>query len=219
MRAIFITLLLANIVIFGWYQYRGTNEAPPSVTTPLSSGVSLGNLRLAKVSVPAVAVSVATPDPVSIPPVCIQVGAFAAEGDATQAQARLAALDITSKMTLQQKQVIKDYWVYLEPYPTFQDAKNQLAELNLKGVDSFIFTEGDIKNGLSLGVYSKRDNAASIFKKIEELGYTPRILESFQEMNAYYLLLSIEGSSFFNPGILETLQLRYPNLESQNSDC
>ena len=204
------------MVVLGWYQFGAATVEP--VAAPSTVGVALGNLQLAKVKEPVVATAVAPPEIVAVP-VCIQLGGFDDEADATQAQARLAALDIASRITLAQKQVVKDYWVYLEPFKTFQDAKNELAELNLKGVDSFIFTEGDLKNGLSLGVYSLRENASTIFKKIEGLGYAPRIRESYQDMNTYFLLLTAEGTAFFNPGILETLQLRYPSLESQNSDC
>jgi len=218
LRAIFITLLVANMALFGWYQYQSTQNPSADDLTESVKGVSLGNLVLATQSQEATVV-VSIPAPEVTVAVCMQLGGFDTQSDATQVQARLSALDIVASISIRKKQVVKDYWVYIAPYPTFQDAKNQLAELNLKGIDSFIFTEGDLKNGLSLGVYSKRENASAIFKKIEDLGYTPHITESFQDLNTFYVILNAEGTSFFNEGIMEPIKLRYPQVESQKIDC
>lgn len=216
MRAIFITLLCANIAVFGWYQYQSTQEQAQANTTAAVKGVSLGNLVLSTNAQPVAPVAAAV---AVVPDVCMQLGGFDTQSDATQVQARLDALDIATVISVRKKQVVKDYWVYLEPYPNFQDAKNELTALNLKGVDSFIFTEGDLKNGLSLGVYGKRENASTIFKKIEGLGYVPRIRESYQEVSTFFVILDVEGTSYFNAGIMEPIKTRYPQVESQKIDC
>ena len=217
MRAIFITLICANIAIFGWFQYQSTQDNNPANSPVAVEGVSIGNLVLSPVNQPGAPVVAAAE--VVVPDVCLQLGGFDTQSDATQVQARLEALDIASTINVRKKQIVKNYGVYLEPYPNFQDAKNELAALNLKGVESFIYTEGDLKNGLSLGVYGKRENASSIFKKVEDLGYSPRIRETYQDVNTYFVILNAEGTSYFNLGIMDPIKTRYPQVESQKIDC
>lgn len=207
MKGIFVLLFVANAAIWGWFQFNKT-----SVSVVELVDLSVGNLEVVKQN------SALKKKPAGSG-MCISIGAFDNSSEIELAKIRLKSLDIDSLIIKKSKNIIKDYWVYLEPYENFQEAKKILTELNLKGLDSFIFSEGELRNGLSLGVYSNRDNASAIFTRVEGLGYNPRIKESFQDVDVYFLKLDKEGSSFYNASILDSLKERFPAIEQTEVGC
>ncbi len=68
------------------------------------------------------------------------------------------------------------FWVYLPSYPNRDEAVKQSAALKDKGFDNYIVnTEGENKNGLSMGLFSQEDSAKAMVKRLTARGYPAKL--------------------------------------------
>ena len=68
------------------------------------------------------------------------------------------------------------FWVYLPSYPNRDEAVKQSAALKDKGFDNYIVnTEGENKNGLSMGLFSQEDSAKAMVKLLNDSGYPAKL--------------------------------------------
>ena len=213
MRIIALFLLVVNLALVAWFQFSSAAKNPVQLAENKQPGPSLNNLEMVK------GPSKLTSEDLDASLACYQIGEFNDKNVADQVLARLKALEIGSTIRPVEREEIKDYWVYLRPFASFQAARKELASLNLQGVDSFIFAEGELRNGLSLGVFSSRVNASKVFERVTELGYNPQIRESFQTITTYHIKLDQQGSAFFNQSIEDTILSRYPGIEVAKAAC
>jgi hypothetical protein len=106
---------------------------------------------------------------------CILLGPYSNNGSARELIGQLAALQIESKYASIRIAGEPDYWVYLIPEPTRELATVKLRELQEKKIDSFLIPQGDIANGISLGVFDRRENAEKHQQTILSLGYDAKL--------------------------------------------
>jgi len=211
---IFLSLLMLNGAYAGWY--FGLAEKGESATSSAGQQVvQLNNLQMIQKAT-STKVSQVSPEEKNS---CKKLGPVKDKLNADQIQTRLAALDIEAQVIRQNSEVVKDYWVYLNPLPNKKSAKSKLAELQSKGIDSYLISSGDLANGISLGLFSRKGNAVAQKSKIEALGYSVRIKENKKRDTAYWVSLDREGTGFFNNGILESLKTRFPELTVDGAIC
>lgn len=68
------------------------------------------------------------------------------------------------------------FWVYLPSYANRDEAVKQSAALKDKGFDNYIVnTEGENKNGLSMGLFSQEDSAKAMVKRLNDSGYPAKL--------------------------------------------
>lgn len=106
---------------------------------------------------------------------CEILGPFDGEPSAQEMVERLRALDVHSEVRTLQLPAGPGYWVYLEPEPNRKAALRKLAELQSRGVDSYVIPKGEIENGISLGMFSKKSLADSRMAEAERMGLSPRM--------------------------------------------
>lgn len=213
MRWIFLTLVLANGALGGWYYWQSQNPVQKEV---LVSSVELGNLEL--ISKEELAEEVEQ-KPENIAFVCQQLGPLKSELNADQVLTRMASLDIEGSKFTEQQEIVKDYWVYLPPFDSYAEAKAKLTELNKKGFESFLFTSGELKNGISLGLYGNRNNAVRLVEQLKQSGYDVSIKPNRRLQDVWWVRLDRQGTEYFNDGILENLRARYPDITSKEAPC
>lgn len=187
MRWIFFSLLAANIVAGVWGMML---DAVHPVTrahseTPFKYGDIPSLTFLSEsTSVPVVAVE----RPISEIPVlpdestqedkpklCEIVGPFEGEKQAKDMVERLRAWDVKSEVRSLQLPAGPGYWVYLEPEANRKAALRKLAELQSRGVDSYVIPKGELEHGISLGMFSKKALADARMVEAESMGLTPRM--------------------------------------------
>jgi len=212
LRSVFIVLVVTNIVIAALFGV-GFSKGIDAGGDVLQVDVQFDNLVLSRLVNGVVAV------PKAKDLGCIELGELNDLNSAEQIVARLASVDIEAEVVFRSFEVVKDYWVYIPPYSGYSEAKSKVAELDLKGVDSFIFSEGELKNGLSLGVYGNRGNATGIFKRVSDLGYSPKIKETTMESRVYGVLIDESSVSYFNDRLFESLRTRYVDIKEKMVSC
>ena len=78
------------------------------------------------------------------------------------------ALDIQAEIRSVDAAAGLDYWVYLAPLASRQASLRQLKELQARKIDSYIITQGDLANGISLGIFPRSDSVKPLLRAIKE---------------------------------------------------
>jgi hypothetical protein len=183
-RWLVLGLLLGNAIYFLWqHNAQVVAIAPDLAPTKSALGERLALLAEARGVAAADGKSDASAKPASKPevsepptPICHMIGPFKEKISAHQVQDRLKALDIqlhTFQVNIPDK---PDYWVHLGPMRSRKEALDTLRELQAKKIDSFLITEGELLNGISLGFYTKEELAQAVLKQRREQGYAAKIL-------------------------------------------
>ncbi|HEY7773582.1 MAG TPA: SPOR domain-containing protein [Marinagarivorans sp.] len=94
------------------------------------------------------------------------------------------------------------YWVYLPPMASRAEAKQQLAELQARNIDSYLIRKGERKNGISLGLYSRAELANSRADEVRAIGWEPTIDAYTQTLNQLWIAASKRQVDAVGEGIL-----------------
>lgn len=81
-----------------------------------------------------------------------------------------------------------DYWVYLGPYSSFNEAAKISAELRGKRIDNFIIRGGELKNAISLGVFTTDERAQNHAKGLLKRGYSVAVKRVAKEGIRYWMV-------------------------------
>ncbi|WP_018274094.1 SPOR domain-containing protein [Teredinibacter turnerae] len=183
MRWILVSLVALNLLVLGWGLF--TENGDQTAVSPQPQGFAYGNLeRLQLVSESELTESVtggqgaASAVPVTaepVKPLCELVGAFASQEVATTLVERLQAIEVKAKIKELALPAGTRYQVYLPPQSTRKAALRQLAELQSKKIDSYIIPKGELENGISLGMFSKKALADEHLAKMRTLGLKPDV--------------------------------------------
>ncbi|GAA4099444.1 SPOR domain-containing protein [Zhongshania borealis] len=83
-----------------------------------------------------------------------------------------------------------DYWVHLGPYNSFAAASKVSAELRSKRIDNFVIRKGELKNAVSLGVFTDAERAATHAKGLAKKRYTAEIRRISKLATRYWLVFN-----------------------------
>ena len=157
MRALFLLLVLANVVFLAWSRY----VAPPEATAdpaPLGRQIEPQKLKvIAPSDLPPVA---ARPAPAPVVLKCIEWGSFTLT-DASLAQAALEPLQLGGRLGQRRTEESAGWWVFIPPQGSRPAAQKKAAELKALAVDDYFVVqdEGPYRWALSLGVFRSEEAA------------------------------------------------------------
>jgi hypothetical protein len=176
LRWLVLGLLLCNCIYFFWAR-QSSFESAKAEAAPIVEGAHLALLSELKSSSFVGRSARESAEPTVNPPVpvCHMIGPFKEKISARQIKDRLQALNIevmTYQLTIPEK---PDYWVHLGPMRSRREALDMLRELQSKKIDSFLITEGELVNGLSLGFFTKEELARAVQKQRREQGYDAKV--------------------------------------------
>lgn len=218
MRWLFLLLLVLNLFYYVWHQ----QQAPLRVKEVESFSLYQGgrqNIRLvSEADVAAIPVA-----PVVVgqggQAVCLFLGSFEREDEARALEQRLLSLDIESTVQSVDAAVGVDYWVYLIPLASRQASLRQLKELQARKIDSYIIGQGDLANGISLGIFPRSDSAESVMQRLREAGYEPMLRELSRAHRAFWVRISPASRRLASDILLEGLARDFERLEHQLMPC
>ena len=210
MRLIFWTLLILNLGFFAFWQYqqrvivdRQLSDVSEEVSLPngvqrleLLEEFQRKNQRLESVRLLATDSSAGKEQdamPVSRS-VCTFVGAFPDQAQAEYFVKRLAVWGAKSAVKNVLVSSTVGYWLHLPPLSSRKELLRRLSELQRQGVDSYIIPDGDLENGISLGMFSERQRAEILKNRMSRLGYQPEIAEVPREKKELWVFLASEES-------------------------
>ncbi|MDE1464712.1 hypothetical protein [Spartinivicinus poritis] len=198
MRWIFICLVITNLIVAGYYWHQGNQTAPvkgASLSVKTSSKVAsltlLAESELkprklssnSKSNKSTTGVNTATGNSITNKEeFCASIGPIAEAKILKQIEQRFLAIGIKPARKNVQVNTEPDYWVYIKPLISRRTALRKLKELKAQGRDSFIITDGELKNGLSLGLFTKQSSALNLQNEMKSAGYdvAVKVVERFK---------------------------------------
>jgi ATPase subunit of ABC transporter with duplicated ATPase domains len=111
------------------------------------------------------------------------------------------------------------FWVHLPPEISKQAALRRLYELQAKQIDSYIIPRGELANGISLGMFTRRELAQQRLEELRALGYPAEILEVSRSLREIWVILPQPESDKLGASLWQDLLARQPGLEKRQNLC
>lgn len=127
---------------------------------------------------------------------CVSVGPLETLELAQQAYQRLAARNVKSEIVEKDTLISVDYWVIIPPRPSERQALRLLKQLQLADIDSYVVTQGDYANAISLGLFTVQSSAHRIKNKMVNAGFDAIIQEIPRRQIRYWLEAESKLDSF-----------------------
>lgn len=222
MRWLFLLLLILNITQFVWY-----NRQLPGAATELSLGAAQvaaapqKELKLlAEAEGPAKALTAGggLADEKTAPS-CLLLGGFESVERARLLEQRLLSLDIAARVVSTDASLGSDHWVYIPPLASQQASLRQLRELQARKIDGYLITEGELANGILLGVFPQLDSAVSVAEKLRAAGYEPQVRELPRIYQEYWVRIGEKSQRLVDDDLLARLAGDFSDLKHQLIQC
>ncbi|MGD9787407.1 MAG: SPOR domain-containing protein [Sulfuricellaceae bacterium] len=215
LRWLFILLLLANGLFFAY----GRFALPPS-GEPLSFHPSLNSDKLKPLGdLPAPVPALSTAAPAT--GLCLEWGAL---GDDKLPAARQALDNLRlppNSMTLRRlEENTGNYWVYIPPLRSAEDAQKKLGEVRALGVEEGYILQGNAswKNAISLGVFSTEEGAKRQLATLQAKGVRSAVVGA-RKHDTGQTVIRIRQVDDKTMAEVVRLKLRFPNTTVKAVDC
>lgn len=109
--------------------------------------------------------------------------------------------------------------LYIAPQPSFRLAQIELNELRAAGVDGFIIADGDLENGISVGVFNAEANMQQRTAQLEALGYQLERYQYMVDRPVYAANIPALGQASVAPESWAEIRRDFPQLSSQQNSC
>jgi len=191
LRALFLLLLLVNILFLAWARWVAPPPALAGRLTPGSTGVN--SIRLVSEAPLAAELSSAVQatglsDAAAGGLACVSGGPFLDQAAAGKAASRLERLGFTSRQRASRDDVWVGQWVRVENLATADDAANALAALKAAGIaDAYVLADEPPGNVVSLGVFADPAKAAEASAAAQKAGFTTLTEDRFRQADVFWL--------------------------------
>lgn len=189
MRWVFFCLLILNVVYLVWSLVA--TAVAPSVSQVMPVPVNAPTLVLVDESVGArlapESQQASQPDLV----MCATLGPWESLGAADKVLATLSSQGYRGTLRTIQADRERLHWVYLPSYPDRDTALRVLRELQSRDVDSFIVSDGEDANAISLGYFSSEESARGLAVKMKSAGYPAETRDTNRKVSEYWLYFPV----------------------------
>lgn len=217
MRWFFLLLLVLNLFYYVWHQQQAPLRVKEVEPMTLYKGERQGIRLLDAADRAKMRPELAQPSSV-VDETCLFLGSFQGEDAARQIEQRLIALDIEAQVRAVDAAAGLDYWVYLAPLASRQASLRQLKELQARKIDSYIITQGDLANGISLGIFPRSDSAESVMQRLRDAGYEPMLRELPRAQRSFWVRVAPESRRLADD-VLQQLASDFKDLQHQIMPC
>ena len=230
MRWIILVLVFTNIGYFAWGSFQESRSNyqihPDSGKAVVETGRRLTLLSEKQTEPSAEKRKLARPTPKPKQQVsndttelCLALGPFQSPDLVDQVQQRLFSLGIESKERANKSKEAADYWVHIPPLASRDAAIRLLRELQAQKFDSFVITQGELANGISLGLFSKYNSAKSVRRRLIDAGYTVEIKTLTRQPESWWLELDGAAEEKLDNYFWDELVQRVPDIKKAKKSC
>ncbi|WP_161867913.1 SPOR domain-containing protein [Pseudomonas yangonensis] len=222
MRWILLLLLLLNAFYYVWHQQQAPLRAKEVAPADAYQGarkdirlLSEADKSSSRSEQSSQSVGAASPEAA----VCLFLGSFEEEARARVVEQRLLSLDIQAEVRSIDAAAGVEYWVYLPPLASRQASLRQLRELQARRIDSYIITQGELANGISLGIFPRKDSANSVMQRLRDVGYEPQIRELSRAHRSFWVRVAPQSRRLADEFLLGRLAGDFAGLQHQLMPC
>ena len=149
---------------------------------------------------------------------CGTVGPLEEETDANALQEALTEREMDAVLRKESVKKTAGFWVIITPYATQQEARAEESRLASKGVTDYRrFYRGEFKNGISLGIYSRRRNAEIRRAAIEAEGFSPVLVPRTRRITEFWL--DFKAAPADKADNQNWLAENHPKLNAKDQSC
>lgn len=218
MRWSFLLLLVLNLFYYVWHQQQAPLRIKEIQPVSLYRGAQQDIQLVSEAEIPVLGVATAVVDSKQAS-TCLFLGGFEQEDVARAVEQRLLSTDIKAEVEVADAASGLDFWVYLAPLASRQASLRQLKELQARKIDSYIISQGDLVNGISLGIFQRNDSAQSVMQRLREAGYDPLLRELARAHRYYWVKVAPQSRILLSDTLLERLAEDFAGLEHQLKPC
>lgn len=150
---------------------------------------------------------------------CLIVGPFANAVEVDELQQRLYALGIDSQERAEASNQQQDYWVHIPPLPSRDAAIRLLRELQAQKIDSFVITQGELANGISLGLFSRSESAKVVSRRLTNAGYGVAIKSLPRTPEQWWLELDVAVAGKLSTAFWDETVDQFPGMKQLQAPC
>ena len=119
---------------------------------------------------------------------CRTVGPFYSRKELQRAREVMRPLAEHMAVRVKTRTRIRDYQVYIPPLPSLAAARKLERKLRRDGVeDIWVHRRGELRNGVSLGVYTEKARAELRARQLRRRGYDVKVRPRTEEMSIYWV--------------------------------
>jgi cell division septation protein DedD len=218
MRWLFLLLVLLNAFYFVWSQQRDALRVAPTAAVSAAPSKSPG-LKLLNESGGASRPASAAGAAKSHEGTCLFLGDFDDQAQASTLEQRLLGLDIQSEVQVIEASTDGDYWVYMPPLASREASLRQLRELQARKIDGYLIAEGDLANGVSLGIFPRQEAAEAVMQRLRSAGYQPYLRALSRSHREYWVRIAPQSRRLLDEAMLSRLAQDFPGARHQLMPC
>lgn len=189
LRFIVIGLVVFNIFLWGWAALQPDPPPDPIAVDPnqITQISNLPAIRLAREA------SIVPPGGSMASRQCYTLGPLASKSAMQSLQDELARSVVQLSWHETTAVVEQGYWVFLEPFSSYEQAAEAVTQLVEKGVrDYYVMPDGPNVNAVSVGLFETQAQAIARKEAIEALGLGWPILMEMQRRDETRYWLDFE---------------------------
>jgi hypothetical protein len=177
-------LLLLNVAVFMWGSWY--KSVPPGAVVKARPPVNADTIRPLRPLAPPKAGS--ADEVLQDGPLCISLGPFASEDQASTALTTAEHLGVSNASPEHRVETTTSYRVYLPSLPSRKLAERKRAQLTELGFkEHYIIDEPGRENAVSLGVFAVEKNAAALVRALAEKGVSAKQEAVTNAQTTYWL--------------------------------
>jgi hypothetical protein len=112
------------------------------------------------------------------------------------------------------------YWVVIPSLGTSEKVQEKIQELADAGIkDIWVFQAGELKNSISLGMFSQKENASNYSQVAASKGFNTELRPRFMNKKQYRLGFRIEDSEPVIKSMWQQIEMQYSQYELNMAPC
>jgi len=217
-RWIFLTLLLLNSLFAAieWSSKAGKREIIDKPYRVVDGG---GRLILLRSAAEQYSVDVVSDNRSDVDRLCLLLGPIEVEEKASRLLDIFKLADVKVELVTQTLAKAPNYWVYLAPFDSRKAALNKLKKLQSAKVDSYLITQGELANGISLGVFENIDSARRMAERRRNQGYDVEVTELGRKDFEYWVAVMEEYTEGLDVKVSKIINKSEMSFEKRQIFC
>ncbi len=111
------------------------------------------------------------------------------------------------------------YWAYIEPFATPRSAMEMMSKIKANGVEAFLIADGELVNGLSLGVFETEAQIEKVTQSLSDLQVEIKLSEKSNGYEYFEVIIDPANGELPGQETLFELQERYPQVKYRQKVC
>lgn len=218
MRWIFLTLVFGNLLLLTFFWQQQNTVEPTEVTAVElpSEGKTIQLVNELDKTLPS---NQQDKKKVKRAQLCYVAGPYADTEQASHLLSRAKSLGFSASINTVEVagDEPSEYWVYVPPMVSREVAMRTLRELQQRKIDSYIITQGELAEGISIGLFRNKGSAYGLQERIKALSIPVEVRVINKDTQEYWV--EIKETSQLNEALRKKIRAKDVNIAWELVEC